>query len=125
MQSIRQLPFLGLRIGYLRLLAVHQLECHQVSLFSVKPQNWADRCRYSMYIFCNMLVGVVVENFSYVYSLWGSKTLSRDEMRAFKRAWGSCDIGQKGYLQRHHFIKFFSVSAGLSRSSMSLISASF
>lgn len=63
-----------------------------------------------MYIFCNVLVGVVVASFSYVYSLHGSKTLSRDEMRAFKKAWASCDTDRRGYLHRGNFIQFLAVS---------------
>ena len=62
-----------------------------------------------MYIFFSLLVGVVVESFSYVYSLHGSNTLSREEMRAFKRAWAATDLDRRGCLIKHQFIPLFSV----------------
>jgi hypothetical protein len=64
-----------------------------------------------MYVFVNMLVGVVVESFSYVYSWHGSNMLSREEMRAFKKAWASCDLDRRGYLVRAQFLPFFAVGS--------------
>lgn len=59
--------------------------------------------------------GVVVENFSYVFqaSGRGAKSISRKQMRAFKKLWAEY-ANSKGYLERHHFTSFFSVSAALS-----------
>lgn len=57
------------------------------------------------------LIGVVVENFSYVFqaSGRGAKSISREQMRAFKKLWAEY-AGPKGYLERQNFGAFFSVS---------------
>ncbi|KAF9557915.1 high-affinity cell membrane calcium channel [Agrocybe pediades] len=63
----------------------------------------------SMYIFVNMFTGVVVENFSYVFqaSGSGSKSISREQMRSFKKVWGEFANQKTGYLERHRFAAFF------------------
>ncbi|KIM44013.1 hypothetical protein M413DRAFT_17890 [Hebeloma cylindrosporum] len=64
----------------------------------------------SMYIFVNMFTGVVVENFSYVFqaSGSGSKSISREQMRSFKKVWAEFANRKTGYLERPQFAKFFS-----------------
>ena len=59
-----------------------------------------------------MIPGVVVENFSYVFqtSSGGSKAITREQMRAFKKAWAEFANAQTGYLERHQFVRFFAVS---------------
>lgn len=63
------------------------------------------------YIFVNMFTGVVVENFSYVFQLTGETSLSREEMRLFKKVWAEFDPDITGYLPRNKFVPFFAVSA--------------
>lgn len=64
----------------------------------------------SMYVFLNLLTAVVVENFSYVFSLYGRvKAVNREEMRNFKKTWAEFDGQGTGYLRRKDFIPFFSV----------------
>ncbi|XP_006460371.1 hypothetical protein AGABI2DRAFT_220377 [Agaricus bisporus var. bisporus H97] len=62
----------------------------------------------SMYIFVNMFTGVVVESFSYVFqaSGRGAKSISREQMRAFKKLWAEY-ANPKGYLEQRHFGAFF------------------
>jgi len=58
-----------------------------------------------------MFTGVVVENFSYVFqaSGSGSKSISREQMRSFKKIWAEFANPKTGYLERSQFAKFFSV----------------
>ncbi|TEB23953.1 high-affinity cell membrane calcium channel [Coprinellus micaceus] len=63
----------------------------------------------SMYIFVNMFTGVVVENFSYVFQASGSgaKSITREQMRSFKKVWAEFANPKTGYLERHRFTAFF------------------
>ncbi|TFK38523.1 high-affinity cell membrane calcium channel [Crucibulum laeve] len=63
----------------------------------------------SMYIFVNMFTGVVVENFSYVFQASGSgaKSISREQMRSFKKIWAEFANQRTGYLERQRFAAFF------------------
>ncbi|CAG8454328.1 2140_t:CDS:10 [Diversispora eburnea] len=56
----------------------------------------------SMYIFANMFIVVVTENFSYCYQI-------ADELSLVKRAWGSVDTERTGYIKSTDFGRFFSV----------------
>jgi Ca2+-binding EF-hand superfamily protein len=58
-----------------------------------------------------MFTGVVVENFSYVFqaSGSGSNSISREQMRSFKKIWAEFANRKTGYLERNQFAKFFSV----------------
>jgi len=56
------------------------------------------------------VVGVVVENFSFVFQTAGTVSLSREEMRSFKKVWTEFDPSRKGHLPRSKFVAFFSVS---------------
>ncbi|TFK22492.1 high-affinity cell membrane calcium channel [Coprinopsis marcescibilis] len=69
----------------------------------------------SMYIFVNMFTGVVVENFSYVFQASGSgaKSITREQMRAFKKVWAQCSNPKTGYLERPSFTKFFGKLSGV------------
>ncbi|KAH6905112.1 high-affinity cell membrane calcium channel [Coprinopsis sp. MPI-PUGE-AT-0042] len=69
----------------------------------------------SMYIFVNMFTGVVVENFSYVFQASGSgaKSITREQMRAFKKLWATCSNPKTGYLERQNFTKFFHKLSGI------------
>ncbi|KDR66929.1 hypothetical protein GALMADRAFT_258813 [Galerina marginata CBS 339.88] len=69
----------------------------------------------SMYIFVNMFTGVVVENFSYVFqaSGSGSKSISREQMRSFKKIWGEFSNQKTGYLERQRFGAFFYKLSGV------------
>lgn len=59
-----------------------------------------------------MVLGVVVENFSYVFqtSAGGAKSITREQMRAFKKVWAEFANTRTGYLERHRFVPFFAVS---------------
>lgn len=63
------------------------------------------------YIFVNMFTGVVVENFSYVFQTsGGAKSITREEMRSFKKIWNEYANAKTGVLERHNLVKFFGVS---------------
>ncbi|KZW03268.1 hypothetical protein EXIGLDRAFT_664412 [Exidia glandulosa HHB12029] len=67
----------------------------------------------SMYIFVNMFTGVVVENFSYVFQISsGTKSLNREEMRAFKKVWTEF-ANKNGYLPRQKLAAFFGKLSGV------------
>ncbi|KAH9931746.1 Ion transport protein-domain-containing protein [Amylocystis lapponica] len=68
----------------------------------------------SMYIFVNLFTGVVVESFYYVFQIsGGSKSIAREEMRAFKKVWAEFANPKTGYLERTHFVPFFSKLSGV------------
>lgn len=56
----------------------------------------------SMYIFANMFVSLVYENFSYV-SRKPDGNINRDEIRKFKQAWFLFDPDATGYIPRSKF----------------------
>ena len=64
-----------------------------------------------IYILTNSLdPGVVVENFSYVFQLTGgAKSITRDEMRAFKKAWAKFANPKTQQLEKNRFVSFFAV----------------
>ena len=53
--------------------------------------------------------GIVVENFSYVYQQQGTASLTRGQMRAFKKAWAEFDLESTGYLRRDKIGPFLGV----------------
>ncbi|KAF9647780.1 hypothetical protein BDM02DRAFT_3187683 [Thelephora ganbajun] len=68
----------------------------------------------SMFIFANMFTGVVVENFSYVFQLTsGTKSITRDEMRAFKTAWVKFANTKTQRLEKNRFVPFFAELSGI------------
>ncbi|KAI5121745.1 hypothetical protein M0805_009034 [Coniferiporia weirii] len=68
----------------------------------------------SMYIFVNMFTGVVVESFSYVFQLvGGTKTITREEMRAFKKVWAECANPRTGYLEKGQLVPFLGKLSGV------------
>ncbi|KAH7925746.1 hypothetical protein BV22DRAFT_1128786 [Leucogyrophana mollusca] len=68
----------------------------------------------SMYIFLNMFTGVVVENFSYVFqSSGGAKSISREEMRSFKKVWAEYSNPKTGYLERSRIVPFLAKLGGV------------
>lgn len=61
----------------------------------------------SMYIFLNILVSVVINNFSYVYHGSGPHNLiTREEIRKFKFAWNKFDKFGTGYIYESDLHKF-------------------
>jgi len=59
-------------------------------------------------------VGVVVENFSYVFqTTGGAKSITREEMRAFKKVWAEFANQKTGFLERSRFVPFFAVCSGV------------
>ncbi|KIJ67326.1 hypothetical protein HYDPIDRAFT_127226 [Hydnomerulius pinastri MD-312] len=68
----------------------------------------------SMYIFLNMFTGVVVENFSYVFqSTGGAKSISRGEMRSFKKVWAEFSNAKTGHLERQYLVPFLAKLSGV------------
>ncbi|GAA5899990.1 hypothetical protein JCM8208_005559 [Rhodotorula glutinis] len=54
----------------------------------------------SMYLFVNLILGVVVESFSFVYREHGAVTrVSRGQLRGYKSVWASVDQKRSGFLQ--------------------------
>lgn len=54
---------------------------------------------------------MVAANFSYVFQLYGRvKSINREDMRGFKKAWADIDIQRTGYLKRRQLAPFFAVS---------------
>lgn len=56
--------------------------------------------------------GLVVENFSYVYqTTGGAKSVTREEMRAFKKVWAEFANPKTELLERAQLVPFFEVSS--------------
>ena len=54
---------------------------------------------------------MVVESFYYVFQMsGGAKSITREEMRAFKKVWAEFANPKTGYLERQNFVRFFGVS---------------
>ena len=53
-----------------------------------------------------------MENFSYVFqtSAGGAKSITREEMRSFKKVWEEFANAKTGHLERPSFVRFFQVS---------------
>jgi len=61
-----------------------------------------------------MFTGVVVENFSYVFQTSGSsKSITRAQMRSFKKVWAEFANPKTGYLERSRFVPFFGKLSGV------------
>ncbi|KAI0667461.1 Ion transport protein-domain-containing protein [Trametes maxima] len=68
----------------------------------------------SMYIFANLFTGVVVESFYYVFQMsGGAKSITREEMRAFKKVWAEFANPKTGYLERTNLVPFFGKLSGI------------
>lgn len=68
-----------------------------------------------MYLMANLILGAVIENFSYVFQSYGRViNIDREQMRSFKKTWAEFDHQRTGYLQRKDIVKFFGVSSSFS-----------
>ncbi|QPG73759.1 hypothetical protein FOA43_001073 [Brettanomyces nanus] len=68
----------------------------------------------SMYIFMNIMISVVINNFSYVYHGSGPHAaITREELRKFKRAWNKYDVYGSGYIRPDQFQSFLSSLDGV------------
>jgi hypothetical protein len=65
----------------------------------------------SMYIFANMFVSLVYENFSYVFRTIDIK-INRDEIRKFKDKWFEFDPNSTGYIPCDQLYKFLGTLDG-------------
>ncbi|KAG6861044.1 hypothetical protein C0995_004545 [Termitomyces sp. Mi166 len=76
--------------------------------------TWNLLSMYVKYIFLNLFTGVVVENFSYVFqtSAGGAKSITREQMRSFKKVWAEFANPKTGYLENHRFVPFFGKLSG-------------
>lgn len=113
LQPVRELSLYRLREPSWCLPDLHKLECH----FDVHlPQHVDRRCRVSLlrsqpHICADVVYPPSSENFSFVFSLYGrTSSVSREEMRVFKKTWATFDTARTGYLRRQDFIPFFAVS---------------
>ena len=62
----------------------------------------------SMYIFVNMMLTLVYENFSYVFQRAGKlKLMNRGETRRFKNLWAKFDPHGTGYISTEDLARFF------------------
>ena len=63
------------------------------------------------YIFVNMFTGVIVQSFSYVFQSTGGvlKSITRQEIRAFKNAWAQFSDPNSGLLERPNLVPFLAV----------------
>ena len=60
---------------------------------------------------------MVVESFSYVFQLvGGAKSITREEMRAFKKVWAEFANPRTGYLEKGQIVPFLGVSCHSSTS---------
>jgi hypothetical protein len=76
-----------------------------VNMFTGKSELIA--CHFVYRPFC---LGVVVENFSYVLqSTGGARSVTREEMRAFKKVWAEFANQRTGFLEHSQFVPFFAV----------------
>jgi hypothetical protein len=67
-----------------------------------RDATWEGNLRYA---------GLVVENFSYVYqTTGGAKSVTREEMRAFKDVWEEFANPKTELLERAKLVPFFGVS---------------
>lgn len=59
----------------------------------------------------NLILGAVVENFSYVFQVYGKvKMINREQMRSFKKAWAQFDPERSGYIKKADIVPFLGVS---------------
>ena len=67
--------------------------------------------QFSQYIFVNMFTGVIVQSFSYVFQSTGGvlKSITRREIRAFKKAWAEFSNPNSGLLERQNLVPFLAV----------------
>ena len=61
-------------------------------------------------LYCNLFAGVVVESFSYVFQLvGGAKSITREEMRSFKKIWAEFANPRTGFLEKQQLVPFLGV----------------
>ncbi|GAA6002347.1 calcium channel protein CCH1 [Rhodotorula paludigena] len=61
----------------------------------------------SMYLFVNLILGVIVEAFGFAYKAYGNVTrVTREQMRGFKQVWAEFDPERTGYLQPRDVSRF-------------------
>lgn len=89
-----------LKLSYLQYIFVNMFtgEAH-----CTRDAIWEGNLRYA---------GLVVENFSYVYqTTGGAKSVTREEMRAFKKVWAEFANPKTELLERAQLVPFFGVSS--------------
>lgn len=79
-------------------------------------------CLMFQYIFANLFIGVIVESFYYVFqTTGGAKSITREEIRSFKKVWAEYANPKTGYLERTNFVRFFGVRPQCISSCFSLL----
>jgi len=65
----------------------------------------------SMYVFANLFILVMIQEFSLVYKTEsGSRLISKEDMENFKRAWNDVDSDLTGFIQKKDLARFLGVS---------------
>ncbi|GAA5898852.1 calcium channel protein CCH1 [Sporobolomyces salmoneus] len=68
----------------------------------------------SMYLFTNLVLGAVIENFSFVFQDYGKVTnINREQMRSFKEVWQEFDPDRTRYLRKEQIPRFLSRLTGI------------
>ncbi|KAL8283193.1 hypothetical protein RQP46_005971 [Phenoliferia psychrophenolica] len=68
----------------------------------------------SMYLMSNLILGAVVENFSYVFQIYGKvQTINREQMRGYKRVWQQFDPDRTGFMQKKDIVPFLGQLTGV------------
>ncbi|GAA6002036.1 hypothetical protein JCM10207_003048 [Rhodosporidiobolus poonsookiae] len=68
----------------------------------------------SMYLFVNLILGAVIENFSFVFQTYVKVTsITREQMRGFKKVWAQFDTERTGYLQPKDVPRFLHRLSGI------------
>lgn len=89
----------GISYNQTYLFSTSSSTCSLVSQLIASTMNCSD---------CNL--GVVVESFSYVFQLvGGTKAITREEMRAFKKVWAEFANPRTGYLEKGQLVSFLGV----------------
>ncbi|KAH0835701.1 Ion transport protein-domain-containing protein [Lanmaoa asiatica] len=70
---------------------------------------------FCQYIFVNMFTGVIVQSFSYVFQSTGGvlRSITRREIRAFKKAWAEFSDPNSGLLERPNLVPFLARLSGV------------
>lgn len=112
MHRERQLPALRLRQRGVGVRPLHHLERPLDVYAHVLPSSvtHSHRVLFVVDLMSNLILGAVVENFSYVFQNYGKvKSLNREQMRNFKKVWRQFDPERTGYIQKKDIVPFFAV----------------
>ncbi|KAM0754891.1 hypothetical protein T439DRAFT_283840 [Meredithblackwellia eburnea MCA 4105] len=68
----------------------------------------------SMYLITNLILGAVIENFSFVFQIYGKvQTINREQMRGYKKVWQQFDPNRTGYMKKKDIVSFLGKLSGI------------